>query len=110
MPQVKRKLICCIINLLYELSHNLPKELRFRILGNYRILEKPQIKWSHNLVPSLSFKNSTLPLAVKVDVAKVDIKLSCPFNFIGLFYFVPNILPEIAVATEKESCVLYFVL
>ena len=53
------------MNLVYELSHNLPKDLRLRILGNHKILEKPQIELKNNLVPSLSFKNSTLPLAVR---------------------------------------------
>ena len=33
-PQVKRNLISSMANLVYELSHTLPNDLRLRILGN----------------------------------------------------------------------------
>ena len=43
MLQVKRNLLSCITNLTYELPHGLPSDLRLRILGNWKILEKSQI-------------------------------------------------------------------
>ena len=42
-PQVKQNLIFSIANLKYKLPHELPNDLRFRILGYYKILEKSQI-------------------------------------------------------------------
>ena len=86
LPQVKQKLICRIINLVYELSHNLPKDLRLKIFGNSKILEKSQVEQRHNLVPSLSFKNSTLPLAVrKTCKSRYQTSLSIQFYWTFLF-------------------------
>ena len=42
-PQVKRYLIFSITNLVRELPHKLPNDLRLRISGNQEILEKCQI-------------------------------------------------------------------
>ena len=36
-PQVKQNVICSIANLLYELRHKIPNELRLRILGSKEI-------------------------------------------------------------------------
>ena len=85
-PQVKGNLILSIANLLYELSHELPNNLRLRILRNQEILEKDQI-WMgtqpsaqspYSLVPSFP---QTLRIAVKKH-AKPDTKLffSCPVS------------------------------
>ena len=41
--QVKRNVISSIANLVYELPHKLPNNLRLRILGNKEILGKSQI-------------------------------------------------------------------
>ena len=41
--QVKRNVISSIVNLLYELSHDLPNDVRLEILGNKEILGKSQI-------------------------------------------------------------------
>ena len=42
-PQVKRNVISSISNLVYELPHELPNDLRLRILGNKKILGKSQV-------------------------------------------------------------------
>ena len=42
-PQVKRYLISSITNLLHEFPHELPNNLRPRILGNWEILDKFQM-------------------------------------------------------------------
>ena len=41
--QVKRNVISSIANLVYELPHELPNDLRFKILRNTEILGKSQI-------------------------------------------------------------------
>ena len=41
--QVKRYLMSSITNLVHELPHEFPNDLRLRILGNWEILEKCQI-------------------------------------------------------------------
>ena len=42
-PQVKRNVISSIANMVYELPHELPNDLRLRILGNKEILGKSRI-------------------------------------------------------------------
>ena len=56
-PQVKRYLISSITNWVHELPHELPNDLRLRILGNQEILEKVKFGWRCSLVPSLPFRN-----------------------------------------------------
>ena len=77
LPQVKGNLIFSIANLVYELPHELPNDLRFRILGNWKILEKFQIWVDTQPSAQSPFKN--LQIAVKKN-AKTDTKLlfSCP--------------------------------
>ena len=43
LPQVKRNVISGIANVVYELPHELPNDVRLTILGNKEILEKSQI-------------------------------------------------------------------
>ena len=38
---------------------------RLKILGNNKVLENSQIEWRLMLVPSLSFRNKVLVIAVK---------------------------------------------
>ena len=40
-------------------------DFRLRLLGNKKVLEKPQIGWRHMLVPSLHSRNFFLEIAVK---------------------------------------------
>ena len=42
-PQVKRIVIISTKNGIYKLSHELPNDLRLRILGNLKILKRSQI-------------------------------------------------------------------
>ena len=39
-PEVKRSAIITYIQVIYELAHKLPNDLRLKILGNEEILEK----------------------------------------------------------------------
>ena len=94
-PQVKRYLISRIRNLVHELSYELPKYLRFRILGNQEILEKCQI-WlqtqpnSHCSFHKLNVDNSCQK-ARKIR----DYIFEVLTNFIVSLYFYPNILSRI---------------
>ena len=56
-PQVKQKLIFSIANLVYELPHELPNDLRLRILGNQEKLEKFQILVETQHSTQSPFKN-----------------------------------------------------
>ena len=70
-------MISSIANLVYELPHELPNDLRLRILGNEEMLGKSQI-WVEPISQS-PFQKLILVTAVK-NHAKLDIKLvlSCP--------------------------------
>ena len=39
-PQVKGYLMSSIVNSIYKFSHELPNDLGFRILGNYKMIRK----------------------------------------------------------------------
>ena len=56
------------------MPHELPNDLRLRILENNEILENPKITWRHSLVPSLPCRNKSLALVLK-KYAKADIKV-----------------------------------
>ena len=47
--QVKRNVISSIANVVYELPHDFPVNLRLRILGNKKILGKSQI-WVETVI------------------------------------------------------------
>ena len=64
-PQVKRNAISSIANLAYDLPHELPNDLRLRILRNKKILGKCQI-WVETCPNALSLsRNYTLARTVK---------------------------------------------
>ena len=79
-PQVKRSVISSTANLL----HDLPNDVRLRILGNKEILAKSQVlvkkQPSAQYLPPPTPRIQTRPIAVK-KLAKIDIKffLSCPY-------------------------------
>ena len=52
-PEVKRSATISNKHGIYELSHALPNDLRFRILGNYETSRKPQGSENYNLLPGL---------------------------------------------------------
>ena len=90
--QVKRYVISSIANLVCELSHKLPNDLRLRILGNKEILGKsqicvePQISAQH-LFQKLHFGRSSQK--TRRNRYQTFLFLS---SFTGFVYFVPNIL------------------
>ena len=68
-PQVKRCAIITYKHGIYELPHELPNDLRLRILGNIKKVLKPQESLQtlkpYSLVPSLSAKNKILLILAK---------------------------------------------
>ena len=86
-PQVKQRLISSIKSIVYELPHQLPNDLRLRILSNQEISGKLQnyqekIVWRQSLVPSLPSRNKSFVIAIKNHPeAEMQILCSCPFLF-----------------------------
>ena len=102
-PQINEYLISSITNLVQELPHKLPNNLRLRILGNQKILEKCQV-WvemqpsAQSSFHELNFDNSCQKThKIRKQIFEV---LS---NFTGFLYFMPNILSRIVVATGGTS-------
>ena len=78
-------MISTIANLVYELPHELPNDLRLRNLG----LGSQEIrKYQENL--KFEWRHSPAPSQTKLDI---KLFLFCPVLLD--FYFVPNILPRI---------------
>ena len=74
-PQVKRNLISSIANLVYELPHELPNDLRLRKSQEIRKYQKNiKFRWTYSPVPSLLSRTQILQIAVKKH-AKTDTKL-----------------------------------
>ena len=88
-------MISSISNLVYELPHELPNDLRLRILGNKEILGKSQIcvetePSTQSPFQKLDFGNSSQ----KTRKIRYQTFLFLS-GFTGFLYFVPNILPRI---------------
>ena len=64
-PQVKRCAIIAYKHDIYELRHELPNDLRFRVLGNFEILESLKISYNNSLVPNLPAKIKILLILAK---------------------------------------------
>ena len=88
-------MISSIANLVYDLPHELPKDLRLRILGNKDIIGKSKI-WvgiepsAQSPFQKLSFGNSSQ----KTHKSRFQIFLVL-FSLTGFLYFVSNILSRI---------------
>ena len=70
-----------IVNLVYELLHELPKDLRFRFLGSQELSEKSQIWMETEPSTQSPFNKLALVVAVKKKKhAKIDTNFffSCP--------------------------------
>ena len=96
-------MISSIANLLYELPHELPNDLRLRILGNKEILVKSQI-WVET-EPSAQSPFQKLNLgssSQKTRKGRYQTFLVLS-SFTGFLYFVPNILPRIVGLAIKRS-------
>ena len=79
-----------IINTVYELPHELPNNLRLKILRNWEILEKCQ-NWV-KIEPSLLSRNQTFVIAAKNYAEAVYHSFLFLPNFACSFYSVSNIL------------------
>ena len=93
-------MISSIANLIYELPHEMPNDLRLRVLGNKEILGKSQI-WVETK-PSTQSPFSKLNFGSSIQTTRksryqIFLALS---SFPGFLYFVPNILLRI-VWTNK---------
>ena len=88
-------MISSIANLVYDLPHELPKDLRLRILGNKDIIGKSKI-WvgiepsAQSSFQKLNFGNSSQ----KTHKSRFQIFLVL-FSLTGFLYFVSNILSRI---------------
>ena len=88
-------MISSIANLVYELPHELPNDLKLRMLGNKEILGKSQI-WveikssAQSPFQKLNFGSSSK----KTGKSRYQTFLVL-FSFTGFLNFVPNILPRI---------------
>ena len=91
-PQVKGNLVSSIANLVCELPHELPNDLRFRMSENQEILEKSQIWVGTQPSAQSPFKN--LDFANTSQKTRKNRYQTFHFlhSFSGLLYFVPNIL------------------
>ena len=96
--QVKQNVISSIAKVVYDLPHELPKELRLRILGNKEMLGKSQI-WVQSPFQKLIFGNSSQ----KTCKCRYQTFLVMS-SFTGFLYFVPNnMLSEIVVPSQTPS-------
>ena len=77
-PQVKRNVIPSIANLVQELPHELPNDLRVRILGNIEILGKPQIWVETQRSAQTPFQKLNFGVTAKKHT-EVDIQLFLSF-------------------------------
>ena len=87
----KRNSISSITNLLYQLPHELPNDLRIRILGNLEILEKSQIRVEAKPSAYSPVQKLNFAIAVK-NLKKVDQTFLVPSYLTGFLFFVPYIL------------------
>ena len=69
-----------IVNLVYELPHQLPNDLRFRFLGSQEISEKSQIWMETQLSTQSPFNKLALVVVVEKKHVKIDTNFlfSCP--------------------------------
>ena len=82
-------------NLVSELPHKLPIDLRLRISKKLENIRKISNFGEDSLLFSLPSRNKTLALAVK-KYAKADVKSFLVLSdFTQFLYFVPNILSRI---------------
>ena len=67
-PQVKRCTIITYKHSIYELPHELPKDLRLRILGNEEILGKGLnfIEWYNDTFPPVCYLTQKLELVSNI--------------------------------------------
>ena len=97
-PQVKRYLISSITNLVHEL----PNDLRLRILGNQEILEKCQM-WVETQPSAQSpFQKLNIDNSCKKH-ANLDATIEALSNFTVFLYFVPNILSRIVALKPTQQ-------
>ena len=88
-------MISGIENLVYELSHELPNDLRVRILGNKKILGKSQL-WvdTSPSAKSLFQKLNIGSSSQKTRKSRYQTFLVLS-SFTGFLYFVRNVLPRV---------------
>ena len=93
--QVKRYLISSITNLAHELPHELPSDLRLRILRFQEILEKCQMQVQTQPNAQSSFQKLNVDNSCqKIRKIRYYIFEVLPNSIVSL-YFVPNILSRI---------------
>ena len=94
-PQIKQNLISSITNLVYELSHGLPNNLRLRIIGNQKILEKSQVWLETKPKAQSPFQKSNSFNSSQKEQKNRYQSFLVLSNFTGFVYSVPNITSRI---------------
>ena len=61
--------------------HEMPNDLRLRILGNKEILGNLKTTWGHSLVPSLPWRNKFLVMELRKHAETVSFFFSVLCNF-----------------------------
>ena len=90
-------MISSIANLVYKLPHELPNDLRLRILGNVEILGKSQICVETEPSAQSPFQKLNFGSSSQKTCKSIYQTFLALSSFTGFFYFVPNILPGIVV-------------
>ena len=86
----------------YELLHQLPGDLRLKILGNYKTTKNLKTGSRNILVPSLCCRNKTSLVAVK-NYTKANIKVSWSCSILLDFFAFQLVLHLVQI---KKTCVL----
>ena len=107
-PQVKGNLISSITILVYELPHELPNDLRLKILRVQEILEKKiKIGWRQNLMP-VAFKKFDFGNNSQNSRKNRYQTFLFLFNFTGFPYFAANILSRLSAQADFCSFLSQF--
>ena len=103
-----------IVNLVYELLHELPNDLRFRFLGSQELSEKSQIWMETEPSTQSPFDKLALVVAVKKKTRKNRYQFFLFLSsFTGFLHFVPNNVSRIVrhpnfLPTQNIYISLYF--
>ena len=102
-PQINRKLMSSIANLAYKLPHELLNNLRLRILGNEKMIEKSQ-SWDDTQPGAQPpFKNLDFANSKQKTSKNRYQNFFFLSSFTGLIHFVPNILSTIVDFDVKND-------
>ena len=103
LPQVKRYLISSTANLVHELPHGFPNDLRLRVFRNQEILEKCQIWVETQPSVQSSFQKLNFDSNCQKTRKIREQIFEALSNFTAFAYFMPNILSRIVDLKQFRS-------